>query len=397
MVKKVSEQWETVDKDVESLGNANRQELQSVAEKVGEVRQALRTMCRASVTRSTLKEAVSGVLENLLLQRGEELLSSIPGLQERLAASDATSRADSAEAMASVDQLRERLDAIEAKISSAVDSSDERIGTLDDRIGMVLCDITDLRSNLGGADDQVRDELSLLSDGIVNIEKGLGDLEESVPETAKSLLSELELRLRKEISEMIEQLTLYVGELKEALGRVEERIPSREMVEGIGADVSQRLARLEESFSKISGQVEHIDSTTPEIEGMGEHFRQLREQTASAQVELNRNSEGVEEIRGTLASRLDELEGVLRQVLHNWNSDQSEMAERLSVLRDSLRDQLNNFEQQVEGEQKGLWNKLRGNKEPGLKLSGEEYGSLSGKLEGIITGLETVISKKKES
>ena len=194
---------------------------------------------------------------------------------------------------------------------------------------------------------------------------------------------------------MIEQLTVYVGERKEMMGRVEERTPSRAMLESMGADVSQRLERLEQSFASVSAQVEHIDSATPVIENMGERFRRLHEQTASTQLELNRNTEGVRDIRTGLGSRLDELEGVLRQVLDNWKSDQSEMAERLSALRDSLRDQLKAFHQQVEGEQKGIWNKLRGNKDPGLRLSGEEFGSLSGKLEGIITGLETVIARKK--
>ncbi len=401
MIKKVSEQWDAVDGDAGSLRNANKQELKSVADKVGEVRQALRSMCKASVTRTTLKEAVSAALEDILRQRGEEMVTLIPGLEERLARSDAGSQAGTAEAMASVDQLSARLDALEAKISVVVGSSDERLGAFErqvcDEFSLLAEDLTDLRSKLEGTDSQVRDELGLVSDGIVKIEQGLGELEESVPETAKSLLSELELRLRKEISEMIEQLTLYVGELKEMLGRVEERTPSRAMLESMGADVSQRLDRIEQSFTRVSTQVEHIDSATPVIENMGERFRQLHEQTASAQLELNRNTEGVEEIRVTLGSRLDELEGILRQVLGNWDSDQSEMAERLSALRDSLRDQLKDFHQQVEGEQKGIWNKLRGNKEPGLRLSGEEFGSLSGKLEGIITGLETVISKKKKS
>ena len=45
MIKKVSEQWDNVEQDLERQGNANRQHLQSVAEKVGEVRKALRTMC----------------------------------------------------------------------------------------------------------------------------------------------------------------------------------------------------------------------------------------------------------------------------------------------------------------------------------------------------------------
>ena len=402
MIKKVSEQWEAVDGDADSLRNADKGQLKSVADKVGEVRQALRTMCKASVTRTTLKEAVSAALDEILRERGEELLASIPGLEKRLDAPAAASQAAAADALSSVGQLRERLDSLEAKISSVVESdgtAEKKFGAFDrqvrDELSLVSEELNDLRSGKDAADSQVRDELSLVSDGIIEIEKGLGELEESVPETAKSLLSEMEFRLRKEISEMIEQLTVYVGELKEMMGRVEERTPSRAMLESMGADVSQRLERLEQSFASVSAQVEHIDSATPVIENMGERFRRLHEQTASTQLELNPNTEGVRDIRTGLGSRLDELEGVLRQVLDNWKSDQSEMAERLSALRDSLRDQLKDFHQQVEGEQKGIWNKLRGNKDPGLRLSGEEFGSLSGKLEGIITGLETVIARKK--
>ena len=179
------------------------------------------------------------------------------------------------------------------------------------------------------------------------------------------------------------------------LSRVEEMVPSR--LERLGAEVDQRLGRIEESFGKVSDQVRHLDSTTSEFEGMGTRFKELGERAASAQQELNRNTEGVEEIRTTLGSRLDELEGVLQQVISRWESDQSEMSQRLGNLRDSLRDQLADFNQQVEDEQKGFWSKLRGSKDPGLTLSSEELCSLSGKLEGIITGLDTVISKKKES
>ena len=134
MIKKVSEQWDAVDGDAGSLRNANKQELKSVADKVGEVRQALRSMCKASVTRTTLKEAVSAALEDILRQRGEELVTLIPGLEERLARSDAGSQAGTAEAMASVDQLSERLDALEAKISVVVGSSDERVGAFERQV-----------------------------------------------------------------------------------------------------------------------------------------------------------------------------------------------------------------------------------------------------------------------
>ena len=384
MIKKISEQWDGMEEDLDRLGNSDGPQLQSVARKVGDVREALQSMCKASVTRTTLKDAVREVLVALIEERGGELFSGLEGSQDEQMAS----ASDIAEVKESVAALRAKLDAIESRVGE-VDSS------FDDRLGVIQLDLTDVRSAVDGAGLQVRDELGIVSERVMQIEEGLGELEESVPETAKAVMTEFEVRLRKEISEMLEHLTFQFGELKEMLSRVEEMVPSR--LERLGAEVDQRLGRIEESFGKVSDQVRHLDSTTSEFEGMGTRFKELGERAASAQQELNRNTEGVEEIRTTLGSRLDELEGVLQQVISRWESDQSEMSQRLGNLRDSLRDQLADFNQQVEDEQKGFWSKLRGSKDPGLTLSSEELCSLSGKLEGIITGLDTVISKKKES
>ena len=384
MIKKISEQWDGMEEDLDRLGNSDGPQLQSVARKVGDVREALQSMCKASVTRTTLKDAVREVLVALIEERGGELFSGLEGSQDEQMAS----ASDIAEVKESVAELRAKLDAIESRVGE-VDSS------FDDRLGVIQLDLTDVRSVVDDAGLQIRDELGIVSERVMEIEEGLGELEESVPETAKAVMTEFEVRLRKEISEMLEHLTFQFGELKEMLSRVEEMVPSR--LERLGAEVDQRLGRIEESFGKVSDQVRHLDSTTSEFEGMGTRFKELGERAASAQQELNRNTEGVEEIRTTLGSRLDELEGVLQQVISRWESDQSEMSQRLGNLRDALRDQLADFNQQVEDEQKGFWSKLRGSKDPGLTLSSEELCSLSGKLEGIITGLDTVISKKKES
>ena len=392
MIQKISDQWDGVEKDVDRVGSPEGQQLEAVAQKVKDVRTALQTMCQASVTRTTLKEAVREVVVSLIEERGDELFPELKDLQGRLAQAGAGQGSttalsgDVAGVRESVDELRARLDSIEARATS-----------LDDGLGALQLDVNEVRAEVAGTGRQVNDELEVVSEMVMDIEEGLVQLKQSIPETAKTVMGELEVRLGKEISEMMEQLTAQIGELKEILGRVEESVPSRGMVESLGEEVGQRLGRIEETFSKVSGQVEHIDSTTPEIESMGVHFKELREQTAAAQEELGRNSEGVEEIRSTLGGRLDELELALKDVVSRWESDQSAMAERLGRLRDSLRDQLKDFNFQVEGEQKGLWNKLRGNKDPGLKLSAEEFDNLSGKLEGIISGLETVISKKDES
>ena len=159
----------------------------------------------------------------------------------------------------------------------------------------------------------------------------------------KTELNELESRLCREISGIIGQLTLDIGGVKQVLGRVKQTIPTKEM----GEEVNHRLRRIEDSFLRVSDLVQHIESTTPEIENLEVHFTQLREQVASAQAELHRNSQGVVEIGDAFGSRLDELEGILQQVIAKWDTEQSEMAQRLNHLQDFKPDQLNDFNERL--------------------------------------------------
>ena len=68
--------------------------------------------------------------------------------------------------------------------------------------------------------------------------------------------------------------------------------------------------------------------------------------------------------------------------------------ERLSALRDTLRDQLRAVGERVEGAQGGLLRKLTGNP-GGVKLSKDDWDHVSTKIEGIISGLEAILAKKQ--
>ena len=109
MIKKISEQWDGMEEDLDRLGNSDGPQLQSVARKVGDVREALQSMCKASVTRTTLKDAVREVLVALIEERGGELFSGLEGSQDEQMAS----ASDIAEVKESVAELRAKLDAIE--------------------------------------------------------------------------------------------------------------------------------------------------------------------------------------------------------------------------------------------------------------------------------------------
>ena len=112
--------------------------------------------------------------------------------------------------------------------------------------------------------------------------------------------------------------------------------------------VNERLGSIEDSFLKLSDQMRHINSTAPATKNLEGHFMQLREQVASAQAELHRNSQGVAaEISGTFGSRLDELEKILHEVVSKWDNDQSEMTQRLSHLQGLQPDQLNGVNERL--------------------------------------------------
>jgi chromosome segregation ATPase len=197
---------------------------------------------------------------------------------------------------------------------------------------------------------------------------------------------------------MVEQLSGRLDELREVLGRVETTVPTREQL----AAVNDRLGRLEQSFDRVSEQVTTIEASTPEVLALGERFQELRELVSSTSKSLEASGERASSVLSsnlsqTLGTRIDELECAMRDGIRRWESDQSEVSERLGNLRDSLRDQLREFSSQVEGAQGSLWGKLTGKKDPGLKLSGDEFDALSDKLEGVITGIENVISKHKDA
>jgi hypothetical protein len=112
--------------------------------------------------------------------------------------------------------------------------------------------------------------------------------------------------------------------------------------------VNERLGRIENSFLKLSDHMRQIDSVDPGTRNLEAHFMQLRQQVASAQAELHRNSQGVAaEISGTFDSRLDELEGVLQELISKWESDQSTMTQQFSQLRGFHLGGQHDFNQQV--------------------------------------------------
>ena len=486
MIRRIAEQWDEVEEGIRPVGSADTDELRAILGQIGGVRDALRTMCRVSVTRTSLKNAVREALLPVIQEHRDELFPEVVELRRRLAAADddpsvldvyrvaaqgvasqgvaSQGEADvapgnddtsvAAAAAAAGEELRQRLASFEARLAQldstwnsdrqAVDGRVERVetglaqvgssvehqvgafrekvtqveanlgrvrenvGRVEENVGRVEANVGRIETQLGGVETQlggvetkvgrveeslgsVAAELGRVEENLGGVAAELGRVEASIPHQAKAAADDVEARLRQEIREMVEQLTKRLADLEAILVRVEETVPTKGML----AAVDARLERLEATFARVSTQVDSIDAATPEVRALGERFREVRELIGQSTDSLREAGEGVgAALEGALGSRLSELDGVLRDGISRWESDQSQTFERMTSLRDVLRDQLSEFSRQVDEAQGSIWGKLTGKKEPGLKLSATEFDAVSEKLEGIISGLERLIAKR---
>lgn len=189
---------------------------------------------------------------------------------------------------------------------------------------------------------------------------------------------------------MAEALTEKLSELRGMVARVEEVMPRRQLVEVI----DERIGRLEERIAHVSEHVKSIDAGTPEVRSLGERFADVRTALAAISADIGQTGHSVNELRDSLSHRLGDLRDLVEAGIARWEGDQSQMLERLSAIRDTLRDKLRDVTSQVEAAQSTFIGKIMG-KDPGLKLKRDEWEQLSGKIEGIISGLESILAKKQ--
>ena len=358
MINKLSEQWNRLEERVGGVTSGESQEAEGLLGQVASVREILQKMCEVSVTRTSLKEAIREALLPIVRQYRDELFPELVELRRRLEASGEDPAALDVyrgESPRLADDVAVRLEGFEQRISELAASIDQRI----------------TQEQLAGSETRQDHRLQ-------EVQEYLGRLEASVPKTAEVVAGEVESRLRKEIESMVEQLTGKLSEVQETLGRIEEFVPRREALEAL----ERRLASLE-------GVLER--AVAPEVRGLHERFAGLRQNIQEASQVLERTTG---EVREALGRQLVELRTALHDGISRWESDQSQMHERLTSLRDTLRDQLGRLDDEVSKGKASLWGKLT-KKEKGLKLSPEDFDDLSGKLEGIVSGLESIIARRK--
>ena len=97
MIRKLTDQWGEIEKGIRPMERSNTGEsgsararhtdtkqLQAIVSQIGNVRDALRTMCKVSVTRQSLKSAVREALFPVIQEHRDELFPEVVELRRRL-------------------------------------------------------------------------------------------------------------------------------------------------------------------------------------------------------------------------------------------------------------------------------------------------------------------------
>ena len=469
MINKMREEWDLVEQAAKEASEPDPQEWKTVLQSIKGVREVLKKMCEVSVTRTTLKNAVTEALVAILKEHGRDLFPELFSELDRLraqiekiaaqaaggAALPAAPGADRAvaglrgaaygavspEVTAQLKQLEEktrRIGELEAgydewiaKLEKGLKKTEERVADVSARVNVVGARLDGTSGELGKVGErfveiderltairrriedawadsearrtndvaQLRGTLEAeLRGGLAavgeKVEKAradflalLGKVEAAVPSAVEQKTGELEAKVRKEIEEMVQNLSEKLSELRDMLARLEEILPRREDVKS----VDRRLGRVESAFDKVAAQVENIDSLTPEIRNLDGRFAELRNQLSVLSSDVGDTGRSVKE---GFSSELAELKGLLESGIERWEADQAQSWERLSAIRDTLRDQLRMAGEHVKTRDT-LLGRMIGRREGTLKLSPGEWDQLAAKIEGVISGIEAILSKKK--
>ena len=300
-------------------------------------------------------------------------------------------------------RLKDRVDVQRLELNEhkeKLGEADERIVELeahatsvDERLEENRTQLDSLQALLGQAD--VR--MARSEERIGQVNGRIGQVEGHVSRV-EIRIEELDKELRKEIDDMVQALMEKFSALHDLMERMEQSMPHKSAV----STANERLQGLEErlqavasNVESVAAKVENIDSVTPEVRGMGQQFDQLRDRLASLSTDVSDAGGRLGSLEGVFSQQITELSSLLQAGISKWETDQTYTLERLSVMRDALRDQLRTVGQQVAVAKGGLLGKLTRRKEGSLKLSRDEWDQMASKMEGIVAGLEGVLSKKK--
>lgn len=267
--------------------------------------------------------------------------------------------------------LQARLDDLARSVRAANEEAERKAAELEARRESVLAD---LRANL---EDKLRSGLLVVEERIEGARTYfaglLSKLEQSVPDTVTRETAALESRIRKEIEDVVHTL--------------DEKL----------SDLRGMLARLDSRLEAVSGRIQSFEVLGPSVRAIEAELGELLRTLGAVSSEVGASGRGIADLGSAVSGGLADLKAMLEVGIQRWEADQSQMLERLSAIRDTLRDQFRKVSEQVTEQSRSLWGKITGRGEGGLRLSREDWDELAGKMEGIISGLEAVLAKRRDA
>jgi chromosome segregation ATPase len=192
----------------------------------------------------------------------------------------------------------------------------------------------------------------------------------------------------------MEQIEEKVTLLVDMVGQIQSGIPSRQLFEGL----DDRLGKIEGRFRTVSDQIAAWEESLAELKLLGEQLAGIRGEVGGLGADLNSSSKESSELLNVFSRKIQDLQDLLRAAQERWESDRSNTRQRLSDLRDSLRDQLRSVVDRSEGAGQGpiqLLGKLLARPDGGLRLGLEEWERLRTRLTSVIDGLEALLTEKR--
>jgi chromosome segregation ATPase len=201
-------------------------------------------------------------------------------------------------------------------------------------------------------------------------------------------------RLQKEMDTLMEQIEEKVTLLVDMVGQIQSGIPSRQLFEGL----DERLGKIEGRVRTVSDQIGAWEESLAELKLLGEQLAGIRGEVGGLGADLSSSSKESSELLNIFSRKIQDLQDLLRSAQERWESDRSNSRQRLSDLRDSLRDQLRSVIERSEGGGQGpiqLLGKLLARPDGGLRLGLEEWERLRTRLTMVIDGLEALLTESR--
>lgn len=423
--------------DVERSFEAFGSRLTRVDGRVDEVSGRLDSM--ATGLRSEAKTA-GGEAENAASERLAALddrLSAVAARLARFAEGKTASDALLSESGTRLDEFDSRLGDLDGTVASLgervvgseshsaeaaarLERAEAGLTQAGERLDAVDKNSTALAGRVEWVESEAAAQVEALQRQLTDVEARLRSVDERM-RAVGGRVDAVEQTLRKELEEMVQGLANQLVELREILSRVDTTLlettgPQRQAIQAVQMGLGELEDRLESRFGRMTAQVaqvaekvegvtqdvgrvsagvDHIDALTPELRSLAGRFTEVRQGLQAVAGKVGESDRDVLHLKDTVTERLGELKRLVHEGIERWEEDQSNTTERLSGLRDTLRDQLNEVSVQFKKTQKSLLGKVM-RKEPGLKLSRGEWDQLSGKIEDIVSGLEGILAKKRE-